>query len=86
MDDDDDIPQSDRSAFHTMIEADERQCSNAFHLLARVERRTAKLMGFEDEIGVQSEMRAAVAVAIHEVLVEIEAGIVKALTIGCRTN
>lgn len=86
MENDDDIPQGDRTAFHTMVEADERQCNNAFHLLARVERRTAKLLGFEDEIGVQSELRAAVAVAIHEVLVEIEAGIAKALTIGCRTN
>ena len=84
--DDDDIPQSDRSAFHTMIEADERECSNAFRLLSRVERRTAKLLGVEEDIGVQSELRAAVAVAIHEVLTEIEAALVKALTIGCRTN
>jgi hypothetical protein len=84
--DDDDIPQSDRSAFHTLIEADQRQCSNAFRVLARVERRAAKLMGVEEEIGVHAEARAAVAVAIHEVLVEIEAALVKAFTIGCRTN
>lgn len=83
---DNDIPQIDRSAFHTLIKADERQCSNAFRLLARVERRTAGLMGFEDEIGVQPELRAAVAVAIHEVLVEIEAAVVKAIASGCQAS
>ena len=101
---DDDIPGVDREAVHARVDADDRQCYNAFRLLVRVERRTIDLLGFEcvaevcgagpaldrlhlqrersrvkEEIGVQAELRAAVAVAIHEVLVEIEARIVHAI-------
>lgn len=78
-DDDDDIQPADREAFHALVDADDRQCNNAFRLLFRVERRTAVLLGLEEDLGVHAELRAAVAVAIHEVLVEIETRIVHAI-------
>jgi hypothetical protein len=66
------ISDSDRAAFHRLVEADERQCNNAFRLVRRLQREAADL---GPALRDRESQQAALAVAMHGALADIETGL-----------